>query len=243
MDLTLDQIIYFILAAMIVGFTKTSIGGLTILAVALMATAFPGKVSAGIILPMLIIADIVAVIYFHRSCQWAVIGKILPITMLGIILGYSILGWMNEAYYEPLLGLIILSMLGFSIYMDSSSVAPSSKKIFVVVSGLSAGIATMLANVAGPIFAIYLLQMGLEKKQFVGTRSWFFLIINVLKVPFSADLGLISAESLKLNAMSIPFIVLGAFLGYLFLKRIHLNIFKGLIRVVIVFAAIKLIVF
>ncbi len=127
--------------------------------------------------------------------------------------------------------------------MEKNPVTPSSNKIFIFTTGLTAGIATMLANAAGPIFAIYLLQMGMEKKQFVGTRSWFFLIINVLKIPFSADLGLITIETLKLNAMSTPCIIFGAYLGYIFLKRINLSLFKGLIRIAIVFAAVKLIVF
>ena len=57
----------------------------------------------------------------------------------------------------------------------------------------------MVANAAGPVFGIYLLQMGLDKKEFVGTRSWYFLIINLFKIPFSASLGLITVESLSLK--------------------------------------------
>ena len=68
MDLGAFSYIYIGLAAFLVGFTKTSVGGVGILAVLLMALALPGKASPGLLLPMLIAADIMAVLYFRRYC-------------------------------------------------------------------------------------------------------------------------------------------------------------------------------
>ncbi len=242
-DLSLLQLTWFFLAALIVGFTKTSVGGIGILAVLLMAMAFPGKASPGVLLPMLIVADVFAVIYYRRDCQWHLIIRIFPMTAMGVIAGYFIVDWVPVAVFETILGLTILLMLVFSMLMELRKVEKSESTVVVAVTGIAAGIATMLGNAAGPIFGIYLLQMGLSKKQFVGTRSWFFLLINIFKVPFSANLGLITYESLKLNLLSVPLILLGACLGYLFLKMINLDMFKWLIRAAVLVAAIRLIAY
>ncbi len=242
-DLSSIAIFYFLTAAFIVGFTKTSVGGMGILAVLLMALAFPGKASPGILLPMLIVADIFAVIYYRRSCQWDVIAKIFPLTAIGVLIGYFIVDYTPQDVFEVALGILILIMLALSLVLERRGTHLSGNKIFVNATGIAAGIATMMGNAAGPIFGIYLLQMGLPKKEFVGTRSWFFLLINIFKLPFSTHLGLITLDSLKLNAISIPVIMAGAFAGYLFLKMINLNTFKWLIRLAVIFAAVRLIFF
>jgi hypothetical protein len=46
--------------------------------------------------------------------------------------------------------------------------------------------------------------MRLPKTEFIGTGAWFFLLVNLIKVPFSADLGLINPMSLKLNLLRPP---------------------------------------
>src|SRR5690606_34095110 len=84
---------------------------------------------------------------------------------------------------------------------------------FAWAMGGVSGVATMLANAAGPIMALYFLAINVPKYAFVGTAATFFLIINVFKVPFSASLGLIDTGSLLFNAVLMPFVVAGTFLG------------------------------
>lgn len=241
--LSFQSATFFFLAAFIVGFSKTSVGGIGILAVVLMALAFPGKSSPGILLPMLIAADIIAVIYYHRSCQWGVIARIFPLTAIGVIIGYFITDLIPQSTFEIALGLTILAMLFLSIFLEKQGVNPKPNLAFTIAAGLGAGITTMIGNAAGPIFGIYLLQMGLPKSDFVGTRSWFFLLINLFKIPFSAGLGLLTMDTLALNTTALPAIAIGAFAGYIFLKKINLVAFKWLIRITVVIAATRLVFF
>ena len=245
LDLSQVQYIYIGLAALIVGFTKTSVGGVGILAILLMALTFPGKASPGIILPMLLFADILAVIYYHRECQWGILLKIFPLTALGVVIGFFTVDHIPAGIFEKVLGVIILTMLVLELYISKQNKPRPKESSWFTISliGIMAGIATMIANAAGPIFGIYLLQMGLTKKEFVGTRSWFFLILNIFKIPFSAGLGLITVETLKLDLLFVPIILFGAYLGYKVLNLINLKLFKGFIRVAVLVATIKLILF
>ncbi len=86
---------------------------------------------------------------------------------------------------------------------------------------------------------IYLLAMRLPKVEFVGTAAWFFFVINWLKVPFSANLKLMTAESVKLDLMMLPFIAAGAAVGILVLKRIPQKTFTAVVQILAAAAAIK----
>ena len=243
MDFTLIQYLTIGLAALIVGFTKTSVGGVGILAILLMAIAIPGKGSPGILLPMLLLGDIFAVIYYHRECKWKILFKIFPLTAVGIVIGFLSVNAIPSDIFERVLGIIILTMLFLEIGMSYRGKKIGGGFFVTSVIGIMAGIATMIANAAGPIFGIYLLQMGLTKEEFVGTRSWFFLIINLFKLPFSAGLGLITVDTLKLDLMFVPVILLGAYIGFRVLKIINIKLFKRFIRAAVMIAAVRLIFF
>ncbi|MBL4806957.1 MAG: sulfite exporter TauE/SafE family protein [Rhodobacteraceae bacterium] len=243
MDLTALDYTYILLAALIVGFSKTAIGSIGILAVVLMTIAIPGKDSPGVLLPMLIVADIFAVIYYRRDCRWDILIKLFPLTAVGIVIGYFSLKFIPAAFFPPAIGVIILVMLVVELGLTDGRNTKLGGALLTGFVGIFAGIATMVANAAGSIFEIYLLQMGLTKKDFVGTRSWYFLIVNIFKIPFSANLGLLTAESLKLNLMYIPVIFIGAFLGVKVVSYLNLNVFKWVIRVAVVVSAVRLIAF
>ena len=242
MDLSTLSYIYIFLAALLVGFTKTSVGGVGILAILLMALAIPGKGSPGVLLPMLIVADIFAVIYYRRHCNWSILLKLFPLTAVGVVIGYFSVGAVPAEIFEKVIGATILFMLGFEILVPKSE-ERSTHPLLTGFVGMFAGIATMIANAAGPIFGVYLLQMRLPKNEFVGTRSWFFLIVNIFKIPFSANLGLITLDTLKLNVMFVPVIFLGAYLGYKVLGMLNMAAFKWLIRAAVLISATKLLLF
>ena len=239
MDISTLQYFYIFVAAFLVGFTKTSVGGVGILAVLLMALAIPGKGSPGVLLPMLIVADIFAVIYYRRHCDWGILLKLFPLTAIGVVIGYLSVDLVPTEVFEKVIGGTILFMLVFEMLVPQKT-RTSALTAFV---GVFAGISTMVANAAGPVFGVYLLQMGLPKQQFVGTRSWFFLIVNVFKIPFSANLGLITVETLKLDLMFVPVLFLGAYLGYKVLGMLNMAAFKWLIRAAVLISATKLLFF
>ncbi len=242
-DLNVLQLAYIALAAFLVGFTKTSVGGVGILAVLLMALAIPGKSSPGVLLPMLIAADIMAVLYYRRACQWPILIRLLPHVAVGLGLGYLILRLAPDFNFEKIIGATILGMLALDLGLAQSTRQHIRGRVMTAVTGALAGAASMVANAAGPVFGIYLLQMGLNKAQLVGTRSWFFLVINVAKLPLAANLGLVTTQSLTLNLIYLPVILIGAFLGYRFLGYINISLFKTLIRIAALVAAIRLILF
>ena len=99
----------------------------------------------------------------------------------------------------------------------------------------------MLANAAGPIFAIYCLAVALPKFELVGTSAWFFFLINAFKVPFSVGLGLIHGQTLALNAVLTPAILVGMVIGRWLTAHIPQRFFDGLLLAFAAAAALRLI--
>jgi uncharacterized protein len=108
--------------------------------------------------------------------------------------------------------------------------------------GILGGLMTMLANGAGPIFAIYFLAIGLPKLEFVGTGAWFFLLMNLSKVPLSWGLGLIRSETLQLNLILCPMILIGFWLGAKLVKKIPQKAFDWLILIMTAVMAVGFLV-
>ena len=98
----------------------------------------------------------------------------------------------------------------------------------------------MLANAAGPVFGLYLLAIGLPKLEFVGTAAWFFLLLNVVKIPFSWSLGLIRLDTLALNVVLIPLIGLGLWVGSMAIRKIPQRLFDSIILILTGAASIRM---
>jgi uncharacterized membrane protein YfcA len=243
LDLDLVGWVVVSLCAIMVGITKTGIPGLGILVVPLMAIAIPARQSVGVLLGILILADLFAIVYHRRNAKWGHVLRLLPAAFAGIVAGYFGLKVVNDQQLKPIIGGIVLVMLGVNYWWTRAKAEDTPVPMqwwFAVGLGFLAGVTTMMANAAGPIMIIYLLAMRLPKVEFVGTGAWFFFVINWLKVPFSANLELMTAESVKLDFIMLPFIAAGAAVGILVLKRIPQKAFTAVVQILAVAAAIRL---
>ncbi len=243
LDLDLVGWVVVSLCAIMVGITKTGIPGLGILVVPLMAIAIPARQSVGVLLGILILADLFAIVYHRRNARWGHVLRLLPAAFTGIVAGYFGLKVVNDQQLKPIIGGIVLVMLGVNYWWARAKAEDTpvpTQWWFAVGLGFLAGVTTMMANAAGPIMIIYLLAMRLPKVEFVGTGAWFFFVINWLKVPFSANLELMTAESVKLDLIMLPFIAAGAAVGILVLKRIPQKVFTAVVQILAAAAAIKL---
>jgi len=208
--------------AFFVGMAKTGVSGISMFSVPLLALAFGGKASSGLMLPLLIMADVFAVIYYHRSANWYYLKKLFPWAALGVIMGTVIGQYVNDQFFRQLMGLIIFVSLVLMIWQEQSKkVNIPDYMWFAVLMGLLGGITTMVGNLAGVVMALYLLSMRLPKNEYIGTAACFFLVVNLFKVPFHVYVWeTITIDSFLLNLVSLPFIALGAFAGVAIVKRI-----------------------
>lgn len=232
-DLSLFQWIVVMLCAVCIGFTKTGLPSLGILVVTVFMFIFPAKESIGILLPMLIVGDLFAVVYYRGNVVWKYLASLLPWVVIGIICGYFILNIVNGDQLKPLIGSIVVGLTLLHVWQKRlgnrlNQHLPNSN-LFTGFMGIMGGFTTMIGNAAGGVMDIYLLVKGLPKRDFVGTGAWFFLSVNLMKVPFYLYLGLISTSTITFNLWFIPAIIVGAFIGVKVLAFIPQKLFQVLV--------------
>lgn len=233
-------------AALFFGFSKTGIPGISILSVVILANLMPAKQATGVVLPMLIFADIFAWFVYRKHLEWRRVGRLLPWALGGLVLGWLVLGHVSDHGAARLIGAIIAMMLVLQLWRrwkNPDEVATHAPVWFGPAMGLFAGLTTMVANAAGPVMTLYLLAMRLPKLEFLGTGAAFFLLINWIKVPFIAQLGLINGPSLMLNLWLLPAVAVGALLGRPVVQRVNQRVFENLALVFAAAATVKLLVF
>lgn len=232
--------------AFFVGVSKTGISGLGLLFVAIFANIMPTKLASGFMLPLLIFGDVIAVTWYRAHAQWRLLVRLFPWTGAGVVLGWLAMERIDDRQASLLVGGIICTLVGLHVLRrrrgasDGGGEAAGTAPAVAAVIGVLAGFTTLVANAAGPLMAIYLLAARLPKMEYVGTGAVFFLLLNLFKVPFMVDLGLITTASFSMNVALVPAVVAGAWLGRKIILRIDQKFFENLVLGLSAVAGLKL---
>lgn len=241
---SLTEVLILCLGAILIGVNKTGVPGLGMIPVLLLADFFEPRESTGLQLMMLGMADILAVIYYRRQADWKIVLRLMPWALLGIGLGVLALKFIADDTMKPVLAWTILFMVAFSYiakFIKNADKMPEHWA-FSAFFGMLAGLTTHVANAAGPVMAIYLLSMKLEKKAYIGSAAWYFLILNWLKIPIFAYEGRITLSSLKADITMIPPLIAGAALGILLLNKLPQKRFEQIVQGLAALGAIKMLI-
>ncbi|MFM1942276.1 MAG: hypothetical protein RI897_1258 [Verrucomicrobiota bacterium] len=248
MSLGIDGITYAIalFSAFCLGFSKAGFPGLAMVNVMIMAELFGAKESVGIILPLLIVCDVTVYPLFRQYASWKQTWPLFLPAFVGIVVGYLLLGRIDNQTARPVIGGIVLVMLVLQlvrVYKTEFLKNMPDSKGFFWGSGLTIGVSTMMANAAGPVFSIYSLVHRMAKSDFLGIGARTFLVLNLVKVPFMTDLDIINKESLMLDAALLPSVFIGIFAGYRLIAKIPQKVFEVLLYLFSLVAGVRLLFF
>ena len=230
------------LGAVLLGTSKAGLKGIGIAIVTIMAVVFGGKPSTGILIPLMIIADSLAVIYYSRFTEWIYLKKLLPAMVIGVLFGVWLGNDISDEFFKQLMAILILLIVLTMVYFEKKQLKEIPKsKLFSNSMGLLSGFTSMIGNLAGSFSNIYFLAMRLPKNVFIGTAAWLFFIINVFKLPFHIFVWkTISKESLALNVLLIPGVLIGFFSGIYLVKLFSNDGYRKFILIVTALGALIL---
>ncbi|OJJ22864.1 hypothetical protein BKI52_00500 [marine bacterium AO1-C] len=221
------------LAIFTLGISKSGLKGISILIVTLMAVVFDAKASTGIIVPLLLVGDTFAVIYYNRHTQWKYLKQLLPSMMVGVVIGTWVGKDLPEQLFKQMMAVIILLTVVMMAWWDRRK----DKRVpdhwwFGALMGLMAGFTTMIGNLAGTFTNLFFLALRLPKNHFIGTAAWLFFIINLFKLPFHIFAWhTITWDTLKLDLRLAPFILLGFFIGVKLVRKIKDQHYRRIILI------------
>jgi uncharacterized membrane protein YfcA len=233
-----------LLAALCIGLSKAGFSGISMVAVVLLADIYGSKASVGLALPLLIAADLMAYPAFIKHGSWRPVWKLLGPALLGIGVGWWLLGAISETTARRVIGVCVLTMIALQAFRRWQPVLfdrLADSRGFGLGAGVLGGFATMLANAAGPVIQLYLMARRLPKMELIGIGARFFLLINLIKVPLNAKLALITTASLLDNLKLLPAVAVGIFGGKWLLRHVPQAVFEWMIVVFATLAGLRMI--
>ncbi len=216
------------LSVLVIGIAKAGFGGgIGVIAVPLVANALPAERAIGVMLPILIFADLFSVYSHRRGVSWGHLGSLLIGTVCGIVLGTWVLWTFQETgqltwALNLIVGSTCLLFVALQLYRLLGGYVPRIPPgpVGGIASGGFAGTVSTIAHSAGPIVSIYLLEQRLNKTRLVATMVLFFLVANCLKLPTYAGLGLITGKTLVESALFAALVPVGIMVGLWMHKRL-----------------------
>jgi len=177
---------------------------------------------------------------YSKYANWSHLKKLLPLTLVGVVIASAIGTYINDTMFRNVMGVTIFIIIALMIWQERNPNPKTPESTwFTFMIGTAGGFTTMIGNLAGPLMGLYLLAMRLPKKEFIGTGAWYFLIVNLFKVPFHIFAwGTITVDSFLLDLALLPGIAVGAIIGVNAMEYIKEKTFRYLVIGITFFAAV-----
>ncbi|MFP4140830.1 MAG: sulfite exporter TauE/SafE family protein [Planctomycetota bacterium] len=260
-DVTQAGLVQFLvigsLAALLFSMAKSGFGGgVGMLASPMMVIATgDATIGMGIMLPMLIVADYVAVVTWWKHWNLRAVGMLLPGVIAGILLAWGALTWLKsrdlageqeaaDAAMKIAIGVIAIVFVALHVIRTLRGAQLTFRPVWwqAGLAGTSAGVTSTFAHAAGPIAAMYLLPQQMLKHRYVATTAALFWTVNQLKLIPYAQLGMINTGTLGAGVVLLPAIAVGAVAGRFLHSRVNTKQFLGVVYTLLLIAGVHLLV-
>ena len=263
MHFTVWQCVVLVVCSFGAGFTKTGIIGLGIVMTPLMASAFPSGMALGFMIPLYILGDVLTLLTFRRKVLWRPLLRALPWGIAGTVAAWwftgvllARLGEGADSVLRTVIGVLMVGVVLLGVYVSrhpdlamGKNASESQRRRgnvrvwYGAVLGTFAGMISMLTNSGGPIWGLYLSSLGLQVGEIIGTAVWCFFVVTLVKIPLSANLGFLNADTLLLNLILCPLTVAGVITGKRVSGFFGKDMFGKLIQGLAFLGAVYLILF
>jgi uncharacterized protein len=229
-----------ILGSFLLGIAKGGIKGLGPVITTMIALVFGSKASTGILMPLLMVGDLFAVLYYNRHADWKYLWKLFPWMVIGILIGVWYGKELPEELFKRGMAILIFAsvVLMWLSERNKGYKVPDNRFLAGIMGGL-AGFATMVGNLAGPFSELYFLAVRLPKEAFIGTAAWLFFMTNIVKMPFHIwSWKTVHLQSLSIDIILLPSLLLGLWAGISLVKVIRQEQFRIIIMILTAIGAI-----
>ncbi len=234
--------IFLSMAALVIcliGLSKGGFGGTAgALATPLMALVLPANQVVGLVLPILMIADVFAVAWHWQRWDRKLIILLLPGAIIGVLLGTLFLANVSPIVLRRALGVVALLFSVYRLFEQSilGSIKYQPQNWHGWVAGTVAGFSSTMAHTGGPPCTIYLLMQEITPRVFIATSALFFFVLNWLKVPAYFYTGQFDFNLLGQIIWLFPLLPFSVWGGKWVAARVNKVIFD---RVILFFLAVS----
>jgi uncharacterized membrane protein YfcA len=237
-------LIMIIFVAFMISLSKGGLGGmLGALATPMMVLVMPANQVLGLLLPIMLLADVFAIALHWRKWNGRLVWLLTPGAVIGVTIGTYFIA--NAPSNVLKIGLAAIALV-FVIYKLIekrllASLKYKSRTWHGWLAGTTAGFASSLAHSGGPPISIYLMLQDVTPNVFISTSVLFFAILNWIKVPYYLYIHLFDFQRLWQIAWIAPIVPIGAWFGSWMATKISREVFDGIIVALLAITALLLI--
>lgn len=231
-----------VLAVLIVALSKAGLPVPGLVAVPMLILVMPARDAAGMMLPLLLCMDAVAIWTYRREFSGHILRIMIPGALLGTVIGWLLWSVVTDAMVTLMVGIITLLFVidaVFPLRKRLEGLPPS--RGWGSFWGAIAGFTSFISHTGGPPFQIYVLPQRLPPVTYAGTNAWFFAIVNTAKLIPYYFLGQLSVTNLQYDLVLAPLAIVGVLAGVFLIRRISTRIFYRLTYALVFLLSVKLI--
>jgi uncharacterized membrane protein YfcA len=238
-----DLLAVLIVAAFLVGLSKGGMPAIGMLSVPLLSLFMSPLKAAVLLLPLYLLADMVAVYLYRREYSLPNIKILIPAGLIGSLIGWATATIVSDAVVALMIGVmgIVFCLYRWLSKAHAAAATPVDLKKGIFWGTIS-GFTSFVAHAGGPPFQIYTLPQKMPKMVFAGTSVWVFAALNLSKVVPYHFLNPSSAASLKASLLLIPAAGLGTLAGRQLIKRLPETWFYLAVQIALFLISIRLVV-
>ena len=215
-------------------------GPISMLAVPVMSFVMNPIQAAGILLPLLVLMDVMAMYIYWKKWRVDIFKIIIPASIIGIIIGSLTFQYTSENQIRLVVGIISILFVIISLIQKNNLALKPTKIKGIFWSG-TAGYTSFLIHAGAPPMNFYMLPLKLDKTIYIGTTTFAYFIINSVKLIPYYYLDLLAPSNLKISIALIPVAILSVLLGYFLQKKVSQEVFYNIIYFLLFISGVKLI--
>lgn len=229
-------------AAFCTGLSKGGLGGVSMLAVPVLALAVSPITAAGLLLPVFLFSDIFGVWAYRHAFR----SDILKITAVGALIGV-VIGWLTAGRVSEDMVRLLIGLLGLAFALtyllrrppDGPPRKPTWGRGLLWTS--VAGFTSFISHAGAPPWQVWVMPLRLGKLAFAGTTTMAFAMMNVSKILPYYLLGQLDLQNLRVAALLLVPAVLGVFVGLRLTRVLPEKIFFGIVTWALLAISVKLV--
>ena len=228
------------LAGLLIGVMKAGFGGgVGVVVTPLLALVMPAKMALGVMLPLSLAADLIAIRFYwkYRVARFVVV--LLPGMAVGVLVGWVLLDAIPELWFRRMLGGLACVFGVLQAFKDRLPKVPHASGF---AAGVALGVVSVLTHSGGIILMLYLMPQGLSGRVFVSTAVLVGLALNTMKSVAYAKLGLLGPEVWLMDLWMLPTLAAGVAIGILMNRRLPVVWFNRAILTLVLAIGVRLII-
>jgi uncharacterized membrane protein YfcA len=237
-------LIMLVAVTFLVSLSKGGLGGMAgTLSTPLMALVMPVNQVLGLLLPIMLLADVFSIALHWRRWNGRLVWLLIPGGVVGVSIGTYFIA--NVSTQVLKIGLAVISLL-FVVYKllekrILGSIKYHEKNWHGWLAGSTAGFTSAMAHSGVPPISIYLMLQNVTPRVFVATSVLFYALLNWIKVPFYYFTGMFDFQRLWQIAWVFPIVPFGVWIGRWLVTKVSKVVFDNIILVLLVITAVLLI--